>query len=166
VAHIIPIGARREARREADAKMDTIWMLFMSGEGLNDCHFPVHGLTCDVLGWKLVRPNHFYLVPVVVTNLLRKLSPLTGFLTTPNTDASHFPCPAEVDSGILDKLDWPRTTSSGAKKKDNGQLPLLHPSIYWLADKNHRVCIYAKYFFILAQKPEQICAAHQTMQNA
>jgi hypothetical protein len=56
-----------------------------------------------------------------------------------------------VESGLLDMLDWPRT-KSGYKKKDNGQLPLLHPPIDWLADKNHRVRTYAKYFFILAHK--------------
>jgi hypothetical protein len=62
-----------------------------------------------------------------------------------------------VDSGILDKLDWPKT-ASGAKKKDNGQLPLLHPPINWLADKNHRVRTYARYFFVLAHKPRsQTC---------
>jgi hypothetical protein len=46
-----------------------------------------------------------------------------------------------VDLGILDKLGWPRTPS-GAKKKDN----LLS------SRQTHRVCTYAKYFFILAHK--------------
>jgi hypothetical protein len=53
-----------------------------------------------------------------------------------------------VDSGILGKLDWPRT-ASGAKGGD-GQLPLLHPIINSLADKNHCVCTYTRYFFLLA----------------
>ena len=56
-----------------------------------------------------------------------------------------------VDIGILDQLDWPRT-KSGAKKKDNGMLPLLHPIIDWLADANHRVRTYARYFFNLSHK--------------
>jgi hypothetical protein len=56
-----------------------------------------------------------------------------------------------VDVGILDDLDWPRT-KSGAKTKDNGRLPILHPIIDFLADKNHRVCTYAKHFFLLARK--------------
>jgi hypothetical protein len=60
-----------------------------------------------------------------------------------------------VDSGILDSLDWPRT-ASGAKKKDSGQLPLLHPIIDFLADKNHRVRTYAKYFFLLAHKKRSV----------
>jgi hypothetical protein len=56
-----------------------------------------------------------------------------------------------VDTGILDMLDWPRTLS-GTKKTDNGQLPLLHPIVDFLADKNHRVRTYAKYFFKLSKK--------------
>ncbi len=56
-----------------------------------------------------------------------------------------------VESGILDMLDWPRTLS-GTKKKDTGQLPLLHPILDFLADTNHRVRTYAKYFFLLSKK--------------
>jgi hypothetical protein len=56
-----------------------------------------------------------------------------------------------LELGILDKLDWLRT-ASGTRKRDNGQLPLLHPIMNFLADKNHHVCTYAKYFFLLAHK--------------
>ena len=33
---------------------------------------------------------------------------------------------------------WPKT-ASGRKKTDNGKLPLEHPMMIFLADKNHRV---------------------------
>jgi hypothetical protein len=56
-----------------------------------------------------------------------------------------------IDAGKMTKDDWPRTPA-GRKKKDNGQLPLSHPKIEFLADKNHRVRTYAKYFFDLSQK--------------
>jgi hypothetical protein len=45
--------------------------------------------------------------------------------------------------------DWPRTIASH-KKRDTGQLPLAHPEIYFLSDKNHCVCTFAAHFFELA----------------
>jgi hypothetical protein len=42
------------------------------------------------------------------------------------------------------------------RKKDNGQLLLLHPSINFLADKNHHVRAYAKHCFILAYKQKAL----------
>jgi hypothetical protein len=50
----------------------------------------------------------------------------------------------------LGKADWPRTPS-GYKKQDTGQLPLAHPEIQFLADKNHRVRTFATHFFNLAR---------------
>jgi hypothetical protein len=48
-----------------------------------------------------------------------------------------------IDAGKMTKDDWPRT-AGGRKKKDNGQLPLSHPKIEFLADKNHRIRTYSK----------------------
>jgi hypothetical protein len=54
--------------------------------------------------------------------------------------------------------DWPRM-AAGRKKNDNGQLPLSHPKIEFLVDKNHRVRTYAKYYFELShtKKAKSTC---------
>lgn len=60
-------------------------------------------------------------------------------------------------------LDWPRTLS-GAKKKDNHELPLLHPIMDFLTDKNHQVHTYARYFFVLSQRKQSLtcCTSNDT----
>ena len=47
---------------------------------------------------------------------------------------------------------WPKT-AGGYKKTDNGKLPLEHPIMFFLADKNHRVRTYARKYFELSRKP-------------
>jgi hypothetical protein len=69
-----------------------------------------------------------------------------------------------VDAGILDYLNWPQTKPGS--KKDNGRLPILHPIIDFLADKNHRVRTYVKYFFLIARKNRAFtnCTANNAKQ--
>jgi hypothetical protein len=60
------------------------------------------------------------------------------------------------------KIDeWPRYASKddkkkGAKKPDNGLLPISHPEITWLADKNHRIRQVAKKCFGLCSKKKGV----------
>jgi hypothetical protein len=54
-----------------------------------------------------------------------------------------------VDAGLFDMGDWPRN-KNGKKKEDRGELPVLHPTIAFIADCNHRVRTYAKAYFLLA----------------
>jgi hypothetical protein len=68
----------------------------------------------------------------------------------------------QVDARTMTDKDWPRT-ASGRKKNDNGQLPLLHSKIEFLADKNHRVRTYAKYYFELSHTKNPKASAPTTM---
>ena len=54
-----------------------------------------------------------------------------------------------IEAGTLSEEDWPRYLNGG-KKPDNGQLPINHPEISFLADKGHRVRGYANKYFALA----------------
>jgi hypothetical protein len=61
------------------------------------------------------------------------------------------------------KMDeWPQYASKdekkkGAKKPDNGLLPITHSEITWLADKNHRIRQVAKKIFGLCSKKKGDC---------
>jgi hypothetical protein len=63
-----------------------------------------------------------------------------------------------IEAGKMTDEEWPRYNSKGrGKKPDNGQLPINHSKIKFLADKGqrtqdtgHRVRGYAKKFFTLA----------------
>jgi hypothetical protein len=44
----------------------------------------------------------------------------------------------KVIAGIIDECEVPRN-KIGSKKPDSGVLPIEHPSIFWLADKGHRI---------------------------
>jgi hypothetical protein len=56
-----------------------------------------------------------------------------------------------IESGRKKKKEWARYNGKGgAKKPDNGKLPINHPSITFLPDKGHRVRGYAKKYFALA----------------
>jgi hypothetical protein len=58
-----------------------------------------------------------------------------------------------IDAGFKTDADWPRyKNGTGAKKPDNGLLPLLHAIILFLADKGHRVRGYASKLFVQANK--------------
>jgi hypothetical protein len=59
-------------------------------------------------------------------------------------------------------VEWPRYASKdekkkGAKKPDNGLLPITHPEITWLANKNHRIRQVAKKIFGLCSKKKGDC---------
>ena len=54
-----------------------------------------------------------------------------------------------IEGGKISEDEWPRYLN-GAKKPDNGQLPINHPEICFLADKGHRVRGYANKYFALA----------------
>jgi hypothetical protein len=64
----------------------------------------------------------------------------------------------KIDARNMTNEDWPRTASE-RKKNDNGQLPLSHPKIEFVADKNHHIRTYTKYYFELShtKKSESIC---------
>jgi hypothetical protein len=56
-----------------------------------------------------------------------------------------------IEVGRKKEKDWPRYKGKGhGEKPDNGQLPINHPKINFLADKGHRVRGYAKKYFALA----------------
>jgi hypothetical protein len=60
-------------------------------------------------------------------------------------------------------VEWPRYASKDEKKKevkkpDNGLLPITHPEITWLADKNHRIRQVAKKIFGLCSKKKEIAS--------
>jgi hypothetical protein len=60
---------------------------------------------------------------------------------------------------LIDKLqatidDWPRY-ANGAKKPDNGLLPILHAAIAFLADKGHRNRGYSRVIFAEAMKSKK-----------
>jgi hypothetical protein len=59
-------------------------------------------------------------------------------------------------------IEWPRYASKdekkkGAKKPDNGLLPITHLEITWLADKNRRIRQVAKKIFGLCSKKKGDC---------
>ena len=60
----------------------------------------------------------------------------------------------KINKGLMRAEDWPKT-KSGAKKTDNGRLPLeiLEPS--FLADFNHRVKTVGKQIYALADLPKR-----------
>jgi hypothetical protein len=68
-----------------------------------------------------------------------------------------------ADMMWVGKIDrWPRYALKdkkrrGAKKPDNGLLPITHPEITWLADKNHRIRQVAKKIFGLCLKKKEEC---------
>ena len=39
----------------------------------------------------------------------------------------------------MSRADWPKTVG-GNEKKSTGRLPLEHPPVEFVADRNHRVC--------------------------
>jgi hypothetical protein len=58
--------------------------------------------------------------------------------------------------------EWPRyegtETKKGPKKSDTGLLPISHPEITWLADRNHRIFQIAKTILLSLQaKKEGLC---------
>lgn len=55
---------------------------------------------------------------------------------------------ALIDAGRMDKTAWPRTEAKH-RKKDNGKLPLDHPPVIFMADRNHRVRQFAGYLYAL-----------------
>jgi hypothetical protein len=60
-------------------------------------------------------------------------------------------------------VEWPRYASKdekkkGAKQPDNGLLPITHPEITLLADKNHRIRQVAKKIFGLCSKKKVIAS--------
>jgi hypothetical protein len=58
-----------------------------------------------------------------------------------------------IEVGLKTEEDWPGY-KNGAKKWDNGILPIKHLSITFKADKGHRVRGYAKKYFALASLPK------------
>jgi hypothetical protein len=58
-----------------------------------------------------------------------------------------------LDAGKMVAVDWPRyKNGAGAKKPNNGLLPILHETIILLADKDHRVRGYSSKLFAKAHK--------------
>jgi hypothetical protein len=66
------------------------------------------------------------------------------------TTTNAFVCTSvKVKDGRMLQENWPKT-EGGEKVKDTGILPLDHLFIHFLADKNHRVRTYTRYYFKLA----------------
>jgi hypothetical protein len=73
---------------------------------------------------------------------------------------------ALTDAGMMKPAEWPRfRDGKGAKKPDNGLLPLLHATIIFLADKGHCVRGYASKLFAEANKPKK-CGCGMTRVDA
>jgi hypothetical protein len=66
---------------------------------------------------------------------------------------------AWINNGDLLDADWP-LTEAGVKVRDTGLLPIIHPKITFLGDKNHRVRTYAQYYFKLAQMAAEQSQCH------
>ena len=62
----------------------------------------------------------------------------------------------EVDYWM--RFEVPRD-ATGKKKPDNGLLPIDHPAIMWLADKDHHVRQFANKLFKLAKMKKPVCEA-------
>jgi hypothetical protein len=60
----------------------------------------------------------------------------------------------QLEKGIID--EYPRY-ENGKKKTDNGCLPIGHPTITWLADRNHRIRQVASKIFGLCSKKKDEC---------
>jgi hypothetical protein len=62
-----------------------------------------------------------------------------------------------IEAGEMLEADWPRyKNGTGAKKPDNGLLPILHAIIILLADKGHRVRGYSSKLFAEAYKSKKM----------
>jgi hypothetical protein len=67
--------------------------------------------------------------------------------------------------------DWPRYEGAegktGPKKAGTGLLPISHPEITWLADRNRRIRQIAKQFFFLCRKKKRnVLAIHTTQKGS
>jgi hypothetical protein len=60
----------------------------------------------------------------------------------------------QLEAGIIE--NYPRY-ANGKKKNDNGLLPIGHPVITWLADRNHRIRGVARKIFSLCNKKKDEC---------
>jgi hypothetical protein len=60
----------------------------------------------------------------------------------------------QLEKGTIDEL--PKYVN-GKKKTDNGLLPISHPAITWLADRNHRIRSVSKKVFMLCNKKKAKC---------
>jgi hypothetical protein len=60
--------------------------------------------------------------------------------------------------------EWPRYEGAqgkiGPKKPDTGLLPISHPEISWLANRNHRIRQIAKKFFFLCRQKKKECVGN------
>jgi hypothetical protein len=66
----------------------------------------------------------------------------------------------QLEKGIMD--DFPRY-ENGKKKSDTGLLPIGHPAIKWLADRNHRIRGVSKKLFALVNQKKDIYAMETTI---